>query len=322
MGNTGIHQCIVSKNNMSLSFALFDHMSKIFFKIFVFSCFIYNYSFGQNVIVTDKDSLGFWSDVMFNSRFPKHRILAAGKVSDLFKRVVEKGSIMASELNSNIVRLAPEDLSFEMFTWQYEGENNVWNYDGLVRLKSGKVYVLSREQRDYDRIRFEEFSPENWYGAVYFHLLPETFGKEDYFMLFGFAQNSRLEKFKIIETFHIKNDQIIFGSKEFKIKEENGDEILTNRHVIRYSQQSNCTLTYEPKSKMIVFDHITKYETPNQKNVFMLVPDGTYEAFNYQSGKWKFDPYLPTTKMEEAPRERQILDDRPKDLFGNPKRSK
>ncbi|MFZ1516650.1 MAG: hypothetical protein WAT21_14670 [Saprospiraceae bacterium] len=305
-----------------MAFSLWIHMIRRVFKFFILSALVYYPASAQEVAWASADSLSFWSDVMFNSRIPKHRKLSAERVNYLMGKVLSEDHYSITDFNPNIVRLTPDDKSFELFTWQYEGENNVWHYDGLVKLRSGKILPFSREQRDYDRIRFEEFTPENWYGAVYFYLIPESFGKENYYVMFGFAQNSRQEKFKIIEALRIKDDQITFGSKEFEIEEESGDKIFTNRHVVRYSQQSNCTLTYEAPNKMIVFDHIAKYETPNQKNVFMLVPDGTYEAFNYKSGKWKFDPYLPTTKMKEAPRDQQILDDRTKDLFGNPKKSK
>jgi hypothetical protein len=63
---------------------------------------------------------------------------------------------------------------------------------------------------------------------------------------------------------------------------------------------------------MIVFDHLTSESSEPQKR-FTLIPDGDYEAFKWQNGKWVHVNKLfnQTLQDGQAPRPQPLDKDKP-----------
>ncbi|MEO6189337.1 MAG: hypothetical protein ABIO44_02205 [Saprospiraceae bacterium] len=274
----------------------------------------------QNTVMSSNDSLEFWSDVMFNAHLGKSRGMASKQTLNILTRLVESKHLDDTKLNPNIVKLKFADQNIELYSWQCELDNNQFEYYGFVKKSDGTIESLTREVRDYNRIRTEEFNSTNWYGAVYYYLIPKTFGLDKYYVLFGFAQNENNEKFKIIETVKINNNELIFGTPVFDIKDEDGESHTYNRQIIKYSQSVNCQLRYEELDSMIVYDHIINYQDPIAPQIQNYFPDGSYEAFEYSQNQWKFISKLKTESVKDAPREKPVLDNKTKDLLGREKK--
>ncbi|MFN8330009.1 MAG: hypothetical protein U0T81_02130 [Saprospiraceae bacterium] len=269
-------------------------------------------------IISPNDSLAFWSDVMFNVHDPTHRELAAVRAEDLLYRLLRDGQLDESRLNPNIIRLELPHYKSHLFTWQCE-KNNLYDYFGYYVDSLRNIVRFHREPRQYDRIRNEQFDSDHWYGAVYYHVLPYTFGEESYCVLFGFAQNELKEKFRIIEIMDLHKGIVRLGIPVLKLKDEQGEEFTAQRQVVRYSSTANCVLRFEPDNDMIVYDHIITFEDPMAPGVSSMLPDGSYEAFQYHNGKWNYISKLQTEIQNSAPREKPILNQK-KDLFGRDKK--
>ncbi len=291
-------------------------LKRLLFHLSFIGLFVPSYVFCQSESWLPSDSLDFWSDVMFNSKKYEYRDLGAQHVKDFLSRPQLIHS--NPKLNPNIVKLMPVDGLFQLYTWQYEGQEGNWIYDGVMVLKSGALIKLTREERDYERIRFETFNADTWYGAVYFYLIPKTFGSDDHYILIGFAQNGNNEKFKIVEPLSLVNGRPIFGKAEFIALDEDNKKEIRNRIVIRYSQEANCSVTFNEAENQIVYDHITSYEDPNSPNLIRFIPDGTYEAYDYKNGVWNYVEKLKNTEVKTPPREHPILDNKSKNIFGKP----
>ncbi len=289
-------------------------------KVGLLICSIYllfaDVNFCQTGPDNSNDSLTFWSDVMFHSEIARFRQFASTKVDDIIFRLLSSQKLDTNSLPQNIVRLKLPNSNTELFSWQCELENNSFNYFCYVKFPNGRVIKLNREERNLNRIRNEEFDDHNWYGSIYYYIIPIKFGTDPYFVLFGFSQNSNKEKFKIIETLKFDGERIKLGVPVFKLSEESGDEEIFRRQVIKYSSNANCQLQFESKDSLIVYDHIIHYQNPNNPEVDNYYPDGSYEALNYSNGVWSYISKMSTESMPAAPRSKPVLDSKTKDLFG------
>ncbi|NOT36399.1 MAG: hypothetical protein HOP11_03360, partial [Saprospiraceae bacterium] len=218
--------------------------------------------------------------------------------------------------NNNIIRLKVPDKEIEIFTWQSEKATKDFDYHCLIKNEDGSLLKFTRENRDYSRIRREEFNKDNWYGAVYYHILPQSFGNQNYYILFGFAQNSSEEKFKIIETISFNTNDLKLGLPVFPYVDKDKESTTLNRMLIKYSQGSNCLLRFEEVEKQIIFDHMIYYEDFGSGTMGSYLPDGSYEAFEYKGKTWKYIPKLKVEVQSTPPRERPVLDGNTKDIFG------
>jgi hypothetical protein len=64
------------------------------------------------------------------------------------------------------------------------------------------------------------------------------------------------------------------------------------------------------------------YQDPNEANRTYFYPDGTYEGFEFRNGNWKYIEKLKVEIQKSAPREKPVLNDKSKDIFGREKDSK
>lgn len=266
------------------------------------------------------DSLRVWSDVLYSAKLEQTRNIASDKVKEILNRLILTQSLDKENLNSNIVCLNLPEQNLEIYSWQTEKATKEFEYHCLLKNSNGEIVVFNRESRDYNRIKREEFDHNNWYGAVYYHVIPQSFGKKKYYVLFGFAQNSQGEKFKIIETLSLANKKVLLGLPVFPYIDEDKESTTYHRMLIKYSQSGSCLLRYEELEKQIVFDHMISHQDFNSPESFSHLPDGSYEAFEYNGSDWKYIPKLKVEVQESAPREKPVLDGNSKDLFGQEKK--
>ena len=78
-------------------------------------------------------------------------------------------------------------------------------------------------------------------------------------------------------------NKIKFGAKIFKT-----NKAITKRHIIEYHSSSTISVRYDEKEKRIVFDHLIPMRKDLEDLHEYYVPDGTYNALQYNNGKWIF----------------------------------
>ncbi len=294
-------------------------MNRLCFSLFLYT-FILLQSKAQQSNLVSLDSLRIWSDILYSAKLEETRRIASDHVESLMINLIEKNILNQESLHPNIVVLKIPDQNIYIYTWQVELATQEFEYKGLIRLDNGIIIQLSREQRDISRIRREDFNPSNWYGAVYYHILPQSFGDKKYYLLFGFTQNQLGEKYKIIEPISISNGSANFGLAIFPYIEEDKEKSTYNRVVIKYSQTGNCMLKYEELEQEIVYDHMIPFEDMNSPEITQYLPDGSYEAYKYENNKWNYISKLKIEVQKTAPRDKPILDNSSKDIFGKVKK--
>ncbi len=213
-----------------------------------------------------------------------------------------------------ISRLYAPDSTFKIFTWQIQRDESYYHQEGTIQMKtkdgSLKLFPLF-DVSDYtstptDSIR----SNSNWIGALYYNIVMKEFKGKKYYTLFGYDDNdmSSTRKWLEVLTFNASG-QPVFGGSYFDYKD---DELKVpqpvDRFLFEYEKDARARLVYDPDMDMIVFDHLISESNEPQKK-FTLIPDGDYEGFKWQNGKWEHVDKIfnQALKDGEAPRPQPLF---------------
>ena len=290
---------------------------KVYF--FLFSIGLISLKSNTQSISSSEDSLKFYGDAMFSLTLAKHKSLAEERFLDLAKRLI-KSNEDSSLLNfhPSFVITESKDQLIKIISWQIENEYNDYHYCAYLFSKNSKPIFIKSTNRNLEKINYETFNQDNWYGAMYYHFLPELI--HGYYTVFGYRFSNEGFKYRIIELLKIENGNVEFGSPLFKIPDSKGDEDFLYRKVIAYSPSANMAMKYDEESKMIYYDHIEQLTDPKSGEI-LRVPDGTFESFELKNNFWNYDSYHKLKQVDTPPMEKPILDKREKDLFGKRKKN-
>lgn len=235
----------------------------------------------------------------------------------------------------NVMSLTPTDKKFRLLSWGIQLENGNYDYFGYIILnpdyhKDGKKTIaLFNKTEEIAVPESAILSPQKWYGAIYYDVIPSNYKGKKCYTLLGWKGNNKLTQSKIIEVLIFKaNGSVSFGSSMFrKFKEK------TLRVIFTYSSRASMSMRYEKqtlhiikkvkgkgsakktiekskKQRMIVFDRLsaidprTSQYTANLEGQYQFyVPEtNIFDAFIFQEGRWVFvkdvDARNPETKKQ------------------------
>ncbi|MBK8955635.1 MAG: hypothetical protein IPM34_08770 [Saprospiraceae bacterium] len=265
------------------------------------------------------DSLKFWGDAMISMRTAEFRESARNKFQELAPALIGHASDSnLLDFHPSIVKSSSGDGKLRIYSWASEVDQKQMKYFMFIFFDKQKPVLLTSHERNYKRINFESFDQQNWYGALYYHILEDTFANN--YILLGFASSPDGTKHRIIEAFSIQGTSLKFGERFFVRKDEKEQDEFFHRIVLHYSPSAQIFIKYERDLKQLTFDHIASYTDPKSGET-LLVPDGSFEAFHWQGNLWIHKPYLKTETMDSAPIEKPVFDKESKsrDILGRKK---
>ncbi|MBS1731154.1 MAG: hypothetical protein JSS67_10310 [Bacteroidetes bacterium] len=232
----------------------------------------------KNMVFAEEASTRFEADSVFTKEFVK-----ALKIRNSFYFPFD--SIIT------VSKLMAPDSSFRIFTWELKRDESYFRQKGAIQMRtkdgSLKLFPLL-DMSDYaenpvDSVR----SNLNWIGAIYYNLImTENRGKK-YYTLFGFDDNNFMSTRKWLEVLTFNDTgQPVFGGQYFDYKEDSlKSPQPAYRFLLEFKKDAGTRLNYDPETKLILFDHLVSESNETQKK-FTLVPDGDFEAFKWQGGRW------------------------------------
>lgn len=147
----------------------------------------------------------------------------------------------------------------------------------------------------------EILSSDEWYGALYYKIIPISKGSKTVYTVLGWDYYSPSSQLKVIDAIYVNGKTVKLGSPIFK----QGKETL-KRVYFEHSKKSAMSLKYEENRERIIFDHLSP-ESPNLKNYkSYYVPDMSYDAFVLENGKWVLNEDVIGTNSGEDPK-KQII---------------
>jgi hypothetical protein len=266
------------------------------------------------------DSLAYYSHHMIMDSFAENRFHFDSVFIRLFVRALKTPYSFEYPFDSvvTVSRLYAPDSTFRIFTWQIERDESYYHQEGAIQMRtkdgSLKLFPLF-DVSDYtstptDSVR----SNKNWIGAIYYNIVMKEYKDKKYYTLFGYDDNdmSSTRKWLEVLTFDA-NGQPVFGGDYFEYKDDSLKVPQpVDRFLLEYEKDARARLVYDPDLKMIVFDHLISESNEPQKK-YTLIPDGDYEGFKWQNGKWEHVDKLfnQALKDGQAPRPQPLFDQKP-----------
>ncbi|MFN7116109.1 MAG: hypothetical protein ACK4TA_04880 [Saprospiraceae bacterium] len=267
-----------------------------------------------------EDTLGILGYAVVNDSLEENRFAACHAMIPALVRALKTPNSFQYKFDrlKNISIQYPQDSSFRIFTWQLYVNKDEYKYYGAIQMNTPelKLYPLIDRSANVADVEQEALSTDKWYGAVYYNLRECKNAQGKYYLLFGFDGYEFFRKRKVIDVLTFgKDGKPIFGAPVF-VQEEKGKPATTKKRVfLEYSAASSVRLNYDEALEMIIFDHLIPMAGQYNEGMVM-VPDGSYQAYKYDKGLWKYQPMVLHEIMDEAPRPSPVLDTRDKNIFG------
>jgi len=203
-----------------------------------------------------------------------------------------------------VSKLYAPDSTFRLFTWNISFDDYYSRQRGAIQMRTNDGSLKLFPLRD-----FSEFTDDamdsvrtriNWIGAVYYDIAETNYNGKNYYTLIGFDNNGVMSNKKWLEvlTFDEKSEPV-FGGSYFSFEKDSVKRNPQYRFSLEYKKEARAILKYDEDSKMIIVDHLIS-ETDEPENKWSYVPDGDYEAFKWQNGKWLHIDKLYNYKLNDG----------------------
>lgn len=183
------------------------------------------------------------------------------------------------------------DKLVRVYTWAMPLANGTYEYYGFVQYfakKYSKTVLLELTDRSatIENPFKETVNHENWYGALYYDIVPAKYKGKQHYLLLGWDGNDMFTNKKIIEPVVFSSSgKPRFGAPVFKLKKGK-----FRRVIFEYSTRASMALKYDTQNKMIIFDHLAPAEPQYEGNYRYYGPDFSYDGFTFKKGKWWYIP--------------------------------
>ncbi|MCD6367214.1 MAG: hypothetical protein J7L46_06725 [Bacteroidales bacterium] len=263
---------------------------------FVFALFFSLMAFAQDLTIAEaEDSLQFYFDQLFQSdgtRYLKNdseKMILNRQISDLLQVTLNDESSQNYNFDklNKLAKLFSNDNSVRIFTWDTQWKNHTHSYYGLIQYYNKKkkrlmIFPLIDKSDSINNLLKATLKSDNWYGALYYQMIPVKTGGRTYYTLIGFDQNNLLVSKKLIDVLYFTGaGKPRFGKRLFVL-----DKQKQNRVIFEYSAKIVMMMRYAPQYKMIVADHLAP-NNPSYRGIYQFYgPDSNYIGFKFEKGKW------------------------------------
>jgi len=203
---------------------------------------------------------------------------------------------------------SPDQL-VRLFNWNVPQEGNTHKYYCHVMHKPNKkedkinLYELEQTQIEITATKSKYLPGNNWYGALYYKIIPIKSGKKTIYSLMGWAGRDGSTTMKLLDAMQFTSKGIRLGAPIFKT--EKGTQ---KRFTLEYADDVAVSLKYYEKENRIIFDHLSPRAIGLEGQYAFYGPDFTYDAFNLEKGKWiiERDVYVTLGKEKRPYKDPQI----------------
>lgn len=264
---------------------------------FIFFCFVFGTMFAQEQL-SEKDKEYFLKyelklQALQNKLYSTKNDSLKFKYNKEFLGLLD--TVLSAELSfyypfdslNQIGRLISPDNKFRIINWNIYKSDGTYFYFGFIQsfVSKDKKYEYFKLIDKSATIKNPETyigEPDKWFGMLYYKIIKS----DDYYTLLAWDGNDKLSQKKYIDILSFKdNGDPVFGKDVFKIPQKN-----PRRIVFEYSTEITMSLKYNEDKGMIIFDHLAPKDPFMEGQFQFYGPDFSYDAFDFNRGKWKFVP--------------------------------
>ncbi len=267
-------------------------MKAITFYILFFT--ISNWALGQGQIDFSlfEDSLARVAPDILNAKTDSEKKSANAIFLKTFKRVLQKDGSFSHPFKTleTIAILKPADKKFRVFNWNRPLNDGRYKYYCIVQTAPSKkqpsqLFIFESIEKKLPQPEMTTLNIKNWYGALYYKIIPIKCKGKQVYTLLGWDGNDNLTTKKIIDVLHFSDAGVPkFGLPIFEIEDQ-----LKSRLIFEYRNMAVMSVKYYAKSKRIVVDHLSAPDASLQGIPQFMAPDGSYDAYRFKKGKWRLE---------------------------------
>ena len=220
------------------------------------------------------------------------------RLNDSLRLIIESYAESDSVFTHNFENLrflgqitAP-DRKLKIITWNVFMQNSPNRYYCHIikrgeKKKANTIRVLTGMNRE-DPVRQDiVYTPENWYGALYYAIQPFRIDKKVHYIILGFDYGNLNVSRKIIDVLNFSAE----GNVSFGLDCFVRDKETKLREVLEYSPEGIVSLRME-NSKTIVFDQPAMIKTGHGDGQDISAAGISLNGYVLRRGIWKFVPDL------------------------------
>lgn len=185
-----------------------------------------------------------------------------------------------------IGKVKSPDNTFRILSWNLFINNEAYRNFAIVQMQpaEGKCQVIQLyDNSDIDEVGNTAIRNKNWYGALYYRIVPVNFDGKDYYTVLGLDPYSPYISKKVIDVIHFHANDVVFGAPVFKVKGKN-----MNRMIFSYSARISMMLNYDDAIQTIVFDHLSPAESRYAGQFEYYGPDFSFDGFQLGKDHWLY----------------------------------
>ena len=191
----------------------------------------------------------------------------------------------------NLSVIKSDDDYIYILSWAVQFSKKKLQYFGFLKFYNrnrGEYYVDEMLDNLDVKGNFQnkKVVPEAWYGALYYKIITIKYKGERHYVLLGWDGNDDFTNKKLIDILYLEDDDTPIFGKE--IIEYEGQTI--SRLVFEYGERVSMSLSYDEKSKQIIWDHLSPSKQELKGHYEYYGPDLSFDALLFDKGIWKYIP--------------------------------
>lgn len=184
-------------------------------------------------------------------------------------------------------KIQSDDGLVSLYTYNLPLEFGEQEYFGFLQYYDKKndsviLYELHDKSMEIQQPEYQKLYSHNWYGALYYKIITEKYKGTTHYVILAFDFNNLLSAKKIVEI--LKFNELgfpQFGSPIIKYKNK-----THNRLIFEFNARATMILNYNPKTKMVTFDHLSPSRPSMEGNYQFYGPDFSYDGLKFEKGFW------------------------------------
>jgi hypothetical protein len=191
---------------------------------------------------------------------------------------------------SSLGKATSPDSLLRLYTWNTALSPMEYKYYGFVQKvdrESNEISLFFLDHSPSSRKGLEDeiFTPETWYGSLYYQIHQVEHSGKTMYTLIGFDFNNIFTNIKVVDILTFDEGVPLFGAPVFRFSDG-----IRHRAVFEYSSKVVMFLRYIPDAGMIIYDHLSP-SAPRFKGQFRYYgPDFSYDALKFENGWWVYIP--------------------------------
>lgn len=182
-------------------------------------------------------------------------------------------------------RLKSKDEKIKIISWLYMENRNHYHYFSylLINSKKEEYEVFRFQPASGPEVKKEDFdqSVDHWHSKIYYNIITTEYKRKTYYTLLGMDFNNTMSSMKTIEVLTLHRGEPIFKKENFLI-----GGTVKDRLILEYSADLACSVRYDDRLNMIVFDHLAPFHPIYKSSYEFYGPDGSYDGLLFIDGIW------------------------------------